>query len=240
MNFQLTISTRMTMKRYVYSLGAVMLLGCAMSALAQGYSFGPAPAPASDNTPANVYFAGGYTAATGESSNFVDNGWNIGGGVQWRPHSGPISLRWDLEYSRNLATSQLLNEGTAAKQIEIDHGWSDLFSTDLDAVFDIRLTRNISTYVLAGGGGAIRRISLTHTVGNGTTCNDWAGFCDAGFYPGDVLVERKTTGRWEWNAGVGLSVGLGGGESFFVEARYMEVETPVPTAFVPVRVGFML
>ena len=92
-----------------------------------------------------------------------------------------------------------------------------------------------------GGGGAIRRISLTHTVGaDGTTCNDWAGFCDAGLYPGDVLVERKTTGRWEWNAGVGLSFSLGGGESFFVEARYMEVETPVPTAFVPIRVGFML
>jgi Outer membrane protein beta-barrel domain len=226
------------MKRYVYSLGAVMSLGCCMPALSQAGYADPAPSP--DHTPANLYFAGGYTIATGEATNFVDNGWNFGSGVQWRPHGGPISLRWDFEYSRNLATNQLLNEGTAANQTQIDHGWSDLFSTDLDAVFDFRLSRSIKAYVLGGGGGAIRRISLTHTVGAGTTCNDWAGFCDAGFYPGNVLVERKTTGRWEWNAGVGLSVSLGGGESFFVEARYMEVETPVPTGFVPIRVGFML
>ena len=226
------------MKRYVYSLGAVMLLGCCVPALAQGDYVVPAPSP--DYTRANVYFAGGYTVATGQAANFVDNGWNFGTGMQWRPHGGPISLRWDFEYSRNQATNQLLNEGTAANQTQIDHGWSDLFSTDLDAVFDIRLSRSIKAYFLGGGGGAIRRINLTHTVGTGTTCNDWAGFCDAGLYPGDVLVERKTTGRWEWNAGAGLSVSLGGGESFFVEARYMEIETPVPTGFVPIRVGFML
>ena len=227
------------MKRYVYSLGAVMLLGCCLPALSQGYYVGPPPSP--DYTPANWYFAGGYTVATGEAANFVNNGWNFGNGVQWRPHGGPISLRWDFEYSRNDATNQLLSEGSAANQTRISHGWSDLFSTDLDAVFDIPLSRGIKAYVLGGGGGAIRRISLTRTVGSGGTyCNDWAGFCDAGGYPGDVLVDSKTTGRWEWNAGAGLSFSLGGGESFFVEARYMEVETPVQTGFIPIRVGFML
>ena len=29
-------------------------------------------------------------------------------------------------------------------------------------------------------------------------------------------------------------------DAFFVEARYMEVETPVPTGFVPIRVGLLL
>ena len=62
----------------------------------------------------------------------------------------------------------------------------------------------------------------------------------SGGYPGDVLVDSKTTGRWEWNAGVGLRFSVGGGDSFFVEARYMEVETPVPTGFVPIRVGLLL
>jgi hypothetical protein len=227
------------MNRYVYSMGAVMLLGCCMSALAQGDYAGPAPVP--DHPPANWYFAGGYTVATGEAANFVNNGWNVGTGVQWRPHPGPISLRVDFEYSRNDATNQLLTEGTAANQTQINHGWSDLFSTDFDAVFDIALSHGVKAYVLGGGGGAIRRISLTQTVGaGGTYCNNWAGFCDAGGYPGDVLVDRKTTGRWEWNAGVGLNVSVGGGQSFFVEARYMEIETPVPTGFVPIRVGFML
>jgi hypothetical protein len=29
-------------------------------------------------------------------------------------------------------------------------------------------------------------------------------------------------------------------DAFFVEARYLEVETPVPTGFVPIRVGLLL
>lgn len=227
------------MKRFVYSMGAVMLFGCCMSALAQGYY--PAPPPAPDYNLAKWYFTGGYTVATGEAANFVDNGWNVGSGVQWRLPPGPVSLRLGAEYSRNKATNQLLSEGAAANQTQINHGWSDLFSMDLDAIFDIPLSRSISAYVLAGGGGAIRRISLTQTVGSGGPyCNDWAGFCYAGGYPGDVLVDRKTTGRWEWNAGVGLSFSLGGGDALFIEARYMEVETPVPTGFVPIRVGLRL
>ncbi len=226
------------MKRYIYSLGAVMLLGSCMPALAEGYYVGPAPAP--DHPPANWYFAGGYTAATGEAANFVNNGWNVGTGVQWQT-PGPISLRLDFAYSRNDATNQLLTEGAAANQTQINHGWSDLFSTDFDAIYNIPLSRGIKAYILGGGGGAIRRISLTQTVSTGgIVCNDWAGFCDAGGYPGDVLVDSKRTGRWEWNAGVGLNFSIGGGESFFVEARYMEVETPVPTGFIPIRVGFML
>ena len=226
------------MKRYVYSLGTVMLLGCCMPALAQSDYSGPA---GPDYIPGKRYVAGGYTVATGAAANFVDNGWNLGGGVQWQLGPGPVWLRLDFEYSRNDATHQLLSEGAAANQTRIDHGWSDLWSNDLDAVYYMRLSRGIHAYVTAGGGGAIRRIALTQTVSNGgPICVDWAGFCANGGYPNDVLVDSKTTGRWEWNAGVGLNFSLGGTDSFFVEARYMEVETPVPTRFVPIRVGLML
>jgi hypothetical protein len=53
-------------------------------------------------------------------------------------------------------------------------------------------------------------------------------------------VDSRTTGRWEWNAGAELNFPLGGTASLFVEARYMEVETPVPTRFVPIRFGISL
>jgi hypothetical protein len=55
------------------------------------------------------------------------------------------------------------------------------------------------------------------------------------------LVDSKNTGRWEWNAGVGISFFIDNdGDAFFVEARYIEVETPVPTVFVPIRVGLLM
>jgi hypothetical protein len=69
---------------------------------------------------------------------------------------------------------------------------------------------------------------------------DWTGLCGNGGYSGDVVVDSKTTGRWEWNAGLGLNFALGGTDSFFVEARYMEVETPVPTRLFPIRFGLLL
>ena len=226
------------MKRYVYSLGMVTLVACCMPVFAQGDYSGPAGAA---YIPGQRYVAGGYTVVTGEAANFVDNGWNLGAGVQWQLGPGPVWLRLDFEYSRNEATHRLLTEGTAVNQTRIDHGWSDLWSNDLDAVYYLPLSHRIHAYVMAGGGGAIRRISLTQTVSNGgPSCVDWAGLCGNGGYPGDVVVDSKTTGRWEWNAGVGLNFSLGGTDSFFVEARYMEVETPVPTVLVPIRFGLLL
>ncbi len=225
-------------KRYVYSMGAVVLLGCCMPALALSVSGGDSDR---DYALGFSYMAGGYSVATGATANYVNNGWNTGAGVQWRLGPGPVSLRLDFAASNNNATSQLLSEGAAANQTRIDHGGSLLLSNDLDAVFDLPLSPGIKAYLLGGGGGAIRRIELTQTVtAGGKYCNDWAGFCASGSNPGDVLVDSKTTGRWEWNAGVGLRFSTRGRDFLFIEARYIEMQTPVPTSFIPIRVGVIL
>jgi opacity protein-like surface antigen len=234
---------RMTMKRIVSCgwartvFGAALLVGGSLPALAQGYYYGPGgPGP---YNPLHFYVEGGSTITTGQTSNYLDNGWNLGGGVQWRPAPGPFSLRLDLNYSRNDASNQLLDEGSAADQTRIDDGWSDIFTFDVDGVLDIPLGRGIKAYVMAGGGGAYRRISLTRTVGfRGYYCDDWYGFCESGFYPGDRIVDRNSTTRWEWNAGAGVNFPLPNGQSWFVEARYTQMQTPVPTSFIPIRVGY--
>jgi opacity protein-like surface antigen len=221
------------MKRYMYSLSAVVLLGSCVPAMAQGY-FGRGP-----QYPLHWYVDGGFTATTGQTSNYLDNGWNLGGGLQWRPAPGPFSLRLDLSYNRNDASNQLLQEGADADQTQVDHGWADIFTYDLDVVYDIPFGNGVTAYLMAGGGGAYRRISLTQTVGfRGYYCDDWWGFCEEGFVPGDVLVDRTKTNRWEWNAGLGINFPLYGGQSWFIEAKYTQMETPVPTTFVPIRVGY--
>lgn len=222
------------MKRYFYSLGAVLLLGAGVPAMAQGYYYGPGP-----DRPLHFYVDGGYSVMTGQTSNYLDNGWNVGGGVQWRPAPGPFSLRGDVSYSRSDATNQLLDEGSVENQTQIDHGWGDLVTFDLDGVFDIPVGGGVKAYLMAGGGGAYRRISLTQTEGfGGYYCDGWSGFCHGGFFPGDVLVQRDSTTRWEWNAGAGINFPLYGGQSWFIEARYTQMQTPVPTSYIPVRVGF--
>src|SRR5690348_13271643 len=109
------------MKRYIYSLGAAMLFASCAPVMAQAY-YGSGP-----NVPVHWYIDAGGSVTTGQTSNYLDNGWNIGGGVQWRPSPGPFSLRADLSYARNDATNQLLAEGAAANQTQIDNGWADLF-----------------------------------------------------------------------------------------------------------------
>jgi hypothetical protein len=190
----------------------------------------PLSSGGSDNYFIGRYLAGGYTVAAGEAANLLDNGWNMGTGLQWRLPRGPVSLRLGVEYSHNKATNQT----------QIDHGWSELYSTDLDAIYHIPLSRSINAYVMAGGGGAIQRISLTHTVGSSPYCNRWAGICDVGSHQGDVLLNSDRTGRWEWNAGAGVRFSLRGDDAFFVEARYVEVETPVPTRSLPIRIGLLI
>lgn len=221
------------MRRYIHCLAAVMLFGGCVPAFAQVY-YGPGP-----DYPLHFYVDGGYSVTTGQTSNYLDNGWNIGGGVQWRPQPGPVSFRLDLSYNRNDATNRLLYEGSVADQTQIDHGWADIFTFDVDAVYDIALERGVTVYVMAGGGGAWRRISFTQTAGfSGYYCDPWWGVCEGGFFPGDVLVDRTSTTRWEWNAGLGVNFPLYGGQSWFIEARYTQMQTPVPTSFVPIRVGF--
>lgn len=217
------------MKRYIHSVGAVLLLGGCLPAMAETYYV--------PQYPVHWYVDGGYSVTTGQTNNYLDNGWNIGGGLQWYPAPGPFSLRADLNFSRYDATNQLLAEGSAADQTDINDGWGDIFTFDLDGVFDIPLGGGVKAYLMGGGGGAYRRISLTQTVGFGGYYCGW-GFCSVGYYPGDVLVDRETTTRWEWNAGAGIEFPLYNGQSWFVEARYTEMETPVRTSFIPIRVGF--
>ena len=221
----------MIMKRYVYSMAATMLLGCCMPASAHITLGGlPLSSGGSDNYFIGRYLAGGYTVAAGEAANLLDNGWNMGAGLQWRLPPTPVSLRLGVEYSHNKATNQT----------QINHGWNEIYSSDLDAIYPIPISRSIHAYVMAGGGGAIRRISLTHTVGSSPYCNGWAGICDVGSHQGDVLLNSDRTGRWEWNAGAGLRFSLRGDDAFFVEARYVEVETPVPTRSFPIRIGLLI
>ena len=222
------------MKRYIYSLGAAILLAGTVPAMAQVYYGGGGPA-----FPVHWYVDGGYSVTTGQTTNYLDNGWNVGGGVQWRPTPGPMSLRVDGSFSRFDATNQLLADSAAANNTYINNGWGDVASLDLDGVFDIPLGNGIKAYVMAGGGGAYRRINFTQTVGYaGYNCDGWTGYCQPGYSVGDVLVDRQSTTRWEWNAGAGINFPLYGGQSWFVEAKYTQMMTPVPTSFIPIRVGY--
>lgn len=225
------------MRKMFCGLTALVLAGVANVASAQ---YGYANDDAYGRSPVQWHLMGGAALTTGHTADYLETGYTVGGGLTFRPDPrSPFSLRADLSFSRFNATNRLLNIGAEQNQTEIDDGWGDIVNLDVDGVLDIPLGARVRGYVMAGVGGAYRRIDLTQTVGfGGYFCDDWYGYCGIGVVPGDVLVQREETTRFAWNAGVGVEFPLYRGQSFFVEARYTRMQTPNPTEFIPIRVGY--
>jgi opacity protein-like surface antigen len=218
------------MKSYLRFLAPLMLLGACAPALAQMYQVQPLPL--------QWYLDVGPSFTTGTTSNFLQNGWTIGTGFTVRPDpSGPFAIRTDFQYSRFNATNQLLTEGAEANQTQIDGGNGQVFSADVDGVLQFPVTPGMRLYVMAGGGIAHRNVQLTqNVVSGGLPCGGWFSFCGP-YTAGESVVASDSQTHLTWNAGAGLDFPLPGGQSWFVEARYEEIETAQPTQFIPIRVG---
>jgi opacity protein-like surface antigen len=223
------------MRSYLPALGALLLLGTWAEAPAQTYVeryYVP-------DQHVHWHIDTGYAPTTGSISSLLNGGWTVGGGFSWQPDfSSPLALRTDLNYSRFNATRQLIGINEEADQTEIDDGYGEIVDLAVDGEYRMPLSPYLTGFALAGVGVAHRRIALTQTVAvGGYVCDYWFGYCDFGLVPGQLVVASDNTTRFEWNAGLGLDFALGGGESFFVEARFTRVQTSQPTDFVPIRVG---
>ncbi len=188
--------------------------------------------------PVHWHLDAGYSPTLGQTSQYFDGGFTLGGGLTWQPKPGPFALRADLEYSHFDATRNLIAINEQADQITIDNGYGEVFGLNVDGELRTRLSGTTSAFFLAGVGVNHRRIALTQTVAfAGYFCDPYFGYCDYGVVPGDVVVASADTTRFSWNAGAGLDFDLRDGQTFFIEARYMRVETSQPTEFVPITVG---
>lgn len=223
---------------YIRCIATAMLLGLAGTPALAQYGY-PQRYDDGAQRPIRWHVEGGYAVTTGQTVDYLVNGWSVGGGFTFRPSpASPFSLRTDLSFSQFGATKSLITLGEEQNQTYIDDGTGRLVNLDLDAVFDVPLGSRARGYLMAGVGGAWRQIDLTQTVAfGGYYCDSWYGFCGFGVVPGDVLVQREQTTRFAWNAGLGIEFPMYNGQSWFIEARYNRMETPQPTEFIPIRVG---
>jgi len=225
----------MKIVRYAYPL-AVLLLVASAEAAAQNYTeryYAP-------EEHVHWHIDTGYAATSGAIADALDGGWTFGGGFSWQPdYASPFALRADLDYGRFEATRQLIAINQPLYRTQINDGYGEVLDLAVDGEYEAPITPYIRGFAVAGVGAAYRRLALTQTVAYGDYfCDPWFGYCEFGVAPGEVIVASEDTTRFEWNAGLGLDFALGGGESFFVEARFTRIETPAqPTDFIPIRVG---
>ena len=214
-----------------YLRSAVMLLvltalsGFAAPAFAQQY-----PGYYAER-PVQWFIDGGASITQGDAAADFDNGFTFGGGVNILPQPGvPFGLRFEVNYARSDATSSFINANEAATGAPIDHGSMQTVTGFADGVLRTPINPYVHVYGLAGVGLGYRRIELTQ---NGFFCD--AFFCGPG--GGHDTVASSDVTRFAWNAGLGIDFALPGGQAWFVEARYEEIETAKPTQFIPIRVG---
>jgi len=215
-----------------------IVAGAGTPCFAQSYGSGQGQGYESEG-PIHWHLEGGYAATVGRTSDDLNGGGSIGGGFTCTPVAGsPFSLRADLSYSQFGATRNLIYLGEQRSQTQIDDGTGRIVNLDLDGVLNVPLGPRARGYLMAGVGGAYRRIELTQTVGfAGYFCDEWYGYCGVGLFAGDVLVQHEETTRFAWNEGVGVEFPLYSGRTLFVEARYNRMETERPTEFIPIRIG---
>jgi hypothetical protein len=220
------------MKRHVYAVAAVAWLGTAAQAFGQGYYYNAAPA--------KLQVEGGAAVTTGTTGTFLDNGWTVGAGFMWHPAPGPLALRTTLDYTRLPATQQSINSAAAANMTPVNGGFGEVVSVRLNGVYEWPVSPYspyTRAYITAGVGGVYENVEFTQTTFTpGFACSWWV--CGTALFAQQSLVARNDVTKFSWNAGVGLDFSVGGWQSWFVEATFEKVNTPQPTTFVPIRVGF--
>ena len=184
------------------------------------------------------YAALGYSMPTGVADDYLDGGWNISGGVIWRPAPAkPFGLRFDLGYNWWDASSGVVN-AAQAQGLRVDDGGGSVWSLAADAMWEFGGPARVGGYVAAGIGGYSRYLELTNEViVPGYICDPWWGWCYPAAVPGDVIYAEDRVTKFGANVGVGITFPVGNGE-MYVEARYHYIDTPKATEYIPILIGY--
>jgi opacity protein-like surface antigen len=214
----------MSLKR-IFSSAALALIAVVLS-----------PAAHAAEPPVTWLMNAGYAAPVGQTSDYLQGGWTIGGGLafKWQP-SSPLSAQFDLSYSDFNATKQLINLGQTQTPYRIDNGRAEIWALTGALKFTGNFSDGVHGYGLLGIGGYHRYVELTQTA-VGYVCDPWWGICYAG--TGEAVVANKSVTKFGWNAGIGAEFPLRYGGAWFLEARYHWIDGSKQTEYVPIQIGY--
>jgi opacity protein-like surface antigen len=184
------------------------------------------------------HIMGGYSAPSGATSNYLQGGWIIDGGVTFWPHAGPLGLRADVSYSAHNATSRFLDFGQQLTGQQVDTGWGDFASVAGGLVFRPRQYGPAHFYGLAQIGATRVQLRLEQIFGApGFYCDPFFDYCASTFDYGAATVFDATTTKLSWNLGLGVEFASYWGSNWFIETQYRRVETQQPFEYWPFTVG---
>jgi hypothetical protein len=193
------------------------------------------PALAQENTQWHHYnfnFGGGVTPMVGADASRLNTGWNFvaGGGYNFTRSLGIVG-----EYMVN--QSGVSNR--VLQQLNVPGGSGNIWSLTANPTLRINPNGRFGGYLIGGGGLYTRTVEFTRPTTAAVDFFDpWFGFGTA-FVPANQVIGSVTRRAAGWNAGGGLTFGLGNmGAKLYTEARYHWADTAGrPIQIIPVTIG---
>jgi len=171
---------------------------------------------------------GGFTQSVGNTGRYLNDGWNVEGGVGFN-FSNRLGVLGELGY-----TSLGFN-GTTLSNLGYPGGGVDVFSATVDPIVHLTPQSHFDLYAIGGGG-------LYHWYENFSRPAGVVTPFDTGSLPvvipnsGDAYSVNKPG----FNAGMGIAFGTKWHGKLFAEARYVHVflNNNQRGDYVPVTFGF--
>jgi hypothetical protein len=170
----------------------------------------------------------GFTQPVGNTGRYLNDGWNLQGGVGYN-FSSRFGTMLQLDYN-----SMGMN-GAALGTSGFPGGDIHVFSATIDPIFHLTPKSHFDVYAIGGGG--LYHWSQQFSTPTGAVSNSFAGS-----FPlvipssGDAYSVNKPG----WNAGMGVALGTKWHGKVFAEARYVHVflNSGERGDYVPVIFGF--
>jgi len=198
----------------------------------------PAAFAAVGDGPTITHFAFGYSAVQGDASDFVDDGWNISGGVTIMPNpQKPFGIRFDVAYNWWDIDPQDISDSSGVLVAQVDDGSASMFSVTSQALFNFGGDGKLGGYLAVGIGGYSRYANLSTTAyTTGIYCDWW--YCYPATVSGQVVVADDRLTKFGYNAGLGLTFELASGSQFYLEVQYHYMISDPATEYMPILVGW--
>jgi Outer membrane protein beta-barrel domain len=171
---------------------------------------------------------GGFTQPVGNTGRYLNDGWNVQGGVGYN-FSSYIGVMGQLDYnSMGMSGSALGTSGFPGGDIHV-------FSATVDPIVHLTPRSHFDLYAIGGGG--LYHWYQQFSAPTGVVSNSFAG-------PFPLVVpsfgDEYSVNKPGWNAGMGVALGTKWHGKVFAEARYVHIflNNGERGDYVPVTFGF--
>jgi opacity protein-like surface antigen len=180
----------------------------------------------------DAHAGAGVSPLVGDISDRLNTGWHftVGGGYNLAESVGVT-----LEYMYNGfgVKKSVLNA------LNVPSGDAHMQSVTINPIWRFKTGGRLGAYVIVGGGYYRRTVEFTQpTLALVDVFDPWWGYVGPVIIPVNRVIGSATSNAGGANAGLGMTIGLGGGVKFYSEIRYHYAATHRSrTQILPVTFG---